>query len=60
MAIYIPKMSSGKPEVLTGRHSWLLLLSNTPFICQKEKGRAEVSKAPSCSPRQYDRNVSWK
>lgn len=39
----------------------LLLLSNISFICQKEKDRAKVSKAPSCSPCQrYDGNVSCK
>ena len=39
----------------------LLLLSNISFICQKEKDRAKVSKAPSCSPcQQYDGNVSCK
>ncbi len=60
MVIYIPKMSSGKTKVLVERDSWLLLLSNIPFICQTEKGRAKVRKAPSCSLQQYDRNVSWK
>lgn len=48
-----------KTDVLAGRDG--LLLSNIFFIRLKEKGRAEVSKAPSCSPcQQYDRNVSWK